>query len=168
MNIEVRRRWLTDQSTISEVLVDGKHFGFGLEDVDRGLKSTMEPGDTAKRKVWGQTAIPTGRYRLGLTFSPRFQARLPIVFEVKGFTGIRIHVGNRAVNTDGCLLLGLVRKPNEVQRSRDAMNRFIPLLEAGLAAGPVWVEYTYAESVVDSRSVKYPTTTIPRTTPVST
>jgi hypothetical protein len=79
---------------------------FILEDVDRGLDSSMNLAEIAAQKVYGKTAIPAGRYEVVITWSNRFKRLLPLLLNVKGFTGIRMHVGNYATNTDGCLLPG--------------------------------------------------------------
>jgi hypothetical protein len=78
---------------------------FILEDVDRGLDS-MTAEEIAEKKVYGKTAIPAGRYEVVITWSNRFKRLLPLLLNVKGFEGIRMHVGNYAANTDGCLLPG--------------------------------------------------------------
>ena len=51
-------------------------------------------------------AIPDGFYRLRMTSSPRFQEVLPILDNVVGRTGIRIHAGNTIAHTTGCILVG--------------------------------------------------------------
>ena len=51
-------------------------------------------------------AIPDGFYRLRMTYSPRFQEVLPILDNVVGRTGIRIHAGNTIAHTTGCILVG--------------------------------------------------------------
>lgn len=57
-------------------------------------------------KVPGKTAIPAGRYTVVLTLSARFKMILPELLDVPGFSGIRIHAGNRGTDTEGCLLTG--------------------------------------------------------------
>ena len=57
-------------------------------------------------KVWGDTAIPKGKYEVGIRFSNRFQKRLPSVSGVEGFQGILLHSGNDKQDTHGCILLG--------------------------------------------------------------
>jgi hypothetical protein len=106
MEIKVTRRWGGENSTLSTVRVDGVVQQFILEDVDRGLRQAQSDKAIAKVKIKGKTAIPTGRYRIDITYSNRFKRLLPILLNVPGFTGIRIHPGNRHVNTDGCLLPG--------------------------------------------------------------
>lgn len=57
-------------------------------------------------KIDGRTAIPPGRYRVVLSFSGRFQKKMPELLNVPGFTGIRLHGGNTAADTLGCPMLG--------------------------------------------------------------
>lgn len=70
-----------------------------LEDTVRDLKSEAD-------KVYGQTAIPAGRYKVVMSMSPRFKRVLPEILNVPYFTGIRIHRGNAAKDTEGCILPG--------------------------------------------------------------
>lgn len=50
--------------------------------------------------------IPTGKYSCDLTYSPRFHKLLPLVNNVSGRSGIRIHSGNTFEDTKGCILIG--------------------------------------------------------------
>jgi hypothetical protein len=106
MEIIVTRRWQGANSTLSTVMVDGKVQQFILEDTDRELTQATTLVDIKKTKIYGKTAIPSGRYQVVVTHSNRFKRLLPILLKVPGFTGIRIHPGNRHVNTEGCLLPG--------------------------------------------------------------
>jgi len=108
VNILLVRRWRGTNSTVSTVSVDGKAHQFILEDRDRGLKASMDLADIIRQKVYGKTAIPAGRYQVVITHSARFKRLLPLLIGVPGYEGIRIHPGNRHVNTDGCLLPGKV------------------------------------------------------------
>ena len=108
MNILLVRRWRGTNSTVSTVSVDGKAHQFILEDRDRGLKASMALADIMREKVYGKTAIPAGRYQVVITHSARFKRMLPLLIGVPGYEGIRIHPGNRHVDTDGCLLPGKV------------------------------------------------------------
>ena len=73
-----------------------------LEDIVREVAG--QP--VASWKIPNQTAIPTGRYQVILSFSPHFKGILPEIKNVPGFTGVRIHGGNRSTDTEGCLITG--------------------------------------------------------------
>lgn len=94
-------------------------------------------------KIAGRTAIPAGRYEVRITFSPRFKRMLPLLIGVPGFDGVRIHPGNDADDTEGCILPGLDRRPNGVGRSRDAFNILYQMIRAAEERGePVFLEIT--------------------------
>ena len=126
MEVLIKRKWKKPTYTISKVYVDGADFGCNcLEDTDRGLTCTMTDADIRKVKVKGATAIPTGRYNVIYTMSPRFRKYLPLLENVRGFEGIRIHSGNTAGDTEGCLLIGRNTKVGMVTDSRLWTDRLI-------------------------------------------
>jgi len=85
-------------------------------------------------KIPGVTAIPAGRYRVDITWSPRFGRRLPVLLDVPGFDGVRIHPGNTAADTEGCILVGrLVVDATRIAESAAAFADLFALLEAGVA-----------------------------------
>lgn len=126
------RRRFSPHSTIGELTVDGKWQCYILEDVVR------PPGV----KIHGQTAIPYGRYQVIINQSQRFGRRMPLLLRVPGFEGVRIHAGNTAADTDGCLLTGsfVGEHGDAVERSRAAFDLLMPLLEHACAVGEVWLE----------------------------
>lgn len=77
---------------------------FVLEDVVREIAG--QPVETWK--IPKRTAIPAGTYEIIITMSARFKRPLPLLLNVRGFSGIRIHPGNRDVDTEGCLLAGFL------------------------------------------------------------
>lgn len=126
MEVLIKRKWMKPTYTISKVYVDGADFGCNcLEDTDRGLKETMTIADIAKVKVKGATAIPTGTYSVIYTYSPKFRKYLPLLESVRGFDGIRIHSGNTASDTEGCLLMGRNTKVGMVTDSRTWTDKLI-------------------------------------------
>lgn len=56
-------------------------------------------------------AIPTGVYNVQNSKSPKFKRELPLVFNagVSSSRGIRIHRGNSAKDSQGCILVGMGR-----------------------------------------------------------
>lgn len=113
--------------TLGSLTVDGKHECFTLEDVVR-------PDGV---KIYGETAIPAGSYNVDITPSPRFKRDLPLVVNVKGFIGIRIHPGNTAGDTEGCILVGQSKSGDMVLKSRAAFDALFPKLAAAKARGDV-------------------------------
>lgn len=77
-----------------------------IEDTDRGLNQNDSTEHIKKVKVPGQTAIPTGTYKLTVSQSPKFGRRLIEVLNVPGFSGIRVHRGNTAADSAGCIIPG--------------------------------------------------------------
>lgn len=128
MRLDLKRTVFTKQSTIGELSVDGVFECYVLEDVVR------KPDEV---KEFGKTAISAGSYRVIVDMSNRFRRLMPLLVNVPGFAGVRIHSGNTAADTEGCLLLGLDKKTDFVGRSRDAFSRFFPRLQDAVAAGPV-------------------------------
>lgn len=117
------------ESTTGQLSVDGVHECFTLEDAVR-----------EGPKVPGRTAIPTGRYEVAVTLSQRFGRQLPILLDVTGFSGVRIHPGNTAADTEGCILVGHSRGLDSVLDSRLAMAALQPKIAGAIGRGErVWV-----------------------------
>lgn len=126
VELKVTRNWKKDTYTIGKFYVNGVYWCNTLEDKDRGLESSMSEMVITSRKRYGETAIPLGTYTVGLTYSSKFatrpwaskyNGRLPLLDNVKGFSGIRIHPGNTAKDTLGCLLLGENKTKGKVLNS---------------------------------------------------
>lgn len=127
----------TDKSTISRLYINGHFECFVLEDKDRGLKQSMPLAEILKNKLHGITAIPEGTYEVTVTYSNRFKKDLPLVLNVPGYEGIRIHPGNYDVDTEGCLLPGTGYSVDMVNNSRIAFEAFFRKLVAALKVGKV-------------------------------
>jgi acylphosphatase len=91
MEITLDRAWKKDGYTISRLFINGERICEALEDTDRGLKQSMSLEEIKKLKIYGKTAIPSGRYKVVMSYSPKFGKVLPEVLDVKGYSGIRIH-----------------------------------------------------------------------------
>ena len=116
MEIILKRIAKKDAYTIGNLFVNGEFVCNTLEDKDRGLTSQMSLEEIKAKKVYGKTAIPYGTYKIDMdTVSPKFKDRswakfcggkLPRLIDVKGYEGVLIHVGNKAEDTLGCILVG--------------------------------------------------------------
>ena len=49
--------------------------------------------------------IPAGTYPIAMTWSPKFKRMLPIVLNVPGRSGIRVHRGTKPEHSRGCILV---------------------------------------------------------------
>lgn len=130
MELLLKRNKKTELSTIGDLFINGNPECVILEDIDRGLSQDMTIGSIKSIKVHGKTAIPKGRYEIAITYSNRFKKYLPLLMNVPGFEGIRIHPGNTAEHTEGCLLPGTVPGENQVLNSRVAFNALFAKLKS--------------------------------------
>lgn len=135
MRLKLRRFEFTKLSTLGALTSNGNHECFILEDTDRLLE--RDPS----AKVYGKTCIPRGLYQVIITWSNRFKRELPILREVPGFEGVRIHPGNTHEHTEGCLLPGTsfvkVGEAHQVQNSREAFRKLYAKIEEVLTKGGV-------------------------------
>lgn len=129
MKIELVRIAFKDTYTIGKLYIDDTYFCDVLEDKDRGLDSSMTESEILKKKVKGQTAIPTGHYVINITYSPKYKRMMPLLLDVKGFSGIRIHSGNTSKDTEGCPIVGKNKKVGMVLESRDTYKRLFKMMQ---------------------------------------
>jgi Family of unknown function (DUF5675) len=125
MKLTLKRDIFQNEFTLGGLEVDGQHFCFTVED-------KVRPDGV---KIHGMTAIPAGTYQVILTMSARFKKVLPLLVDVPNFSGVRIHSGNTAEDTEGCIIVGMVRTDTGVALSRDAMAELMPMLTATIEMG---------------------------------
>ena len=116
MEITLKRTKLTNEFTLGSVSIDGVHFCYCVEDAVRDVK------------IHGKTAIPYGRYKVILNMSNRFKKIMPLLIDVPNYEGVRIHSGNSALDTEGCLILGMVQTDTGVGMSRIAIEKLMARL----------------------------------------
>ncbi len=118
MEIEVIRKWFKDSYTIGKFFIDKERFCDTLEPPIRDLKDLNHDNDfddEGEGKVYGNTAIPCGRYAVIVSHSPKLKRRLPLLLNVIGFEGIRIHAVATVKNTMACIGIGKNTKPGRLE-----------------------------------------------------
>lgn len=100
--------------TEGSLYINGKYFCRTIEDRDRGLADYQGEDFIKKNKVYAETAIPTGIYKVVWSYSPKFKKNMPLICNVKGFTGIRIHSGTGPQHSAGCILIPDKKKLQEL------------------------------------------------------
>lgn len=113
MKLKLKREIKEANYTVGSLYINDKYECKTVEDTDRGLSDNMPENEINSKKVYGQTAIPTGTYRIDMsTISLRLKDRswakpyggkLPRLIGVKGFDGILIHPFNKAEESLGCI-----------------------------------------------------------------
>lgn len=119
MKMLLQRTAYSDKSTIGELFLDGEFFCYTLEDTVRKVKKA------------GETAIPAGTYEVVINYSPRFKQKMPLLLGVPRFEGVRIHAGNKAEDTEGCILVGYVKAQDFIGQSRMAYEALFRKLDNG-------------------------------------
>ena len=135
MEIKLHRKYRGTNYCIGKLYINNEYFSDVLEDPDRGLQYTMSIQEIQQLKVKGDTCIPYGTYDITITYSPKFKKRLPLINNVKGFEGIRIHSGNTSKDTEGCLLLGFNKIKGKVINSKETVDKFITIIQQTLNKG---------------------------------
>lgn len=138
MKLKLKRIYKGAAYTIGKLYVESEYICDTLEDIDRGLSSNMSLSEIQARKIYGETAIPTGTYTIDMnTVSPKFKDRawakpfsgkLPRLNNVPGYEGILIHVGNEPKDTLGCILVGQNKVKGQVINSTATFNKLMNIL----------------------------------------
>ena len=106
IKLKLKRIYKGSKYTIGKLFINDEYFCDTIEDIDRGLNSSMSDEYIKENKVYAETAIPTGTYKIEMTYSNKFKRILPLQGDVKGFSGIRIHRGNTEKDSSGCIVIG--------------------------------------------------------------
>lgn len=116
MEITLKRTWVNPLSTIGDFKVyhDGDLNNsifkcYSLEDIERPVK------------VFGKTCIPKGRYEIAFTWSEKFKRDVLMLLNVPNFDRIYCHEGVKAEDTNGCILLAMIRRETVIEKSKPAV-----------------------------------------------
>ena len=135
MELKLIRKYRCSNYCIDKLYINNEYFSDALEDPDRSLTDSMSLEEIKKIKIKGNTCIPYGTYNITITYSPRFKKNLPLLNNVKGFDGIRIHSGNKPQDTEGCLLPGFNKVKGQVIDSRVTTDKLIAQIQQALNKG---------------------------------
>ena len=153
MNLEVIRFSSVTDSTngiLFETIQQGNEID-GIFKQTKFLAYTLED-EQRNEKVYGETRIPNGTYKLGLRkvggyhakYSKRFShihIGMLHVLDVPGFEYILIHCGNTDEHTAGCLLVGDSQENNQITtdgfigKSTQAYKRIYPRIAEAIDCG---------------------------------
>lgn len=138
MELKLTRNYQKDTYTIGRLYVEGDLFSNTLEDP---VRDYSDPN----YKVYGKTAIPYGRYRITMVHSPKFSKRyggrkVPLLNNVPDFTGILIHSGNTAEDTDGCILVGQNTQRGRVTSSLVTIYKLLDIFDSVPEDEEIWID----------------------------
>ena len=141
--VRMRRKYNKETYCISHLYIgdNESYFCDAIEDVVRDLNHNGV-FDNGEEKVYGETAIPCGRYyvtfnktSLAIGQKARYGC-IPYIHDVPSFTHIRIHPGINEKNTEGCIILGLNKQPGMVVDSEECCLSFYEKMRYR----PFWLE----------------------------
>jgi hypothetical protein len=131
MEITLNRQPSFEETTLGTLFIDGEFECFTLED-------TVRPNGV---KIYGETAIPAGRYQVIYVPSQAFGRKMPRLVNIPGFSGVLIHWGNSKEDTLGCIIAGSrVSDAEHVTGSRVAFDALDAKIEKACALGDVWID----------------------------
>ena len=115
--------------TPGKFFIDDVFYAYSLEDKVRDANNDGDLNDPGEQKIAGQTAIPVGRYQVIVNMSTRFKRMMPLLLNVPGFGGIRIHGGNTDADTHGCPLIGKHRDGDRISGCKEVNEQLVRMLK---------------------------------------
>ena len=142
--IAKRKTYTIGRLYIRETIVDEYSSGIADQYFCDTLEPTWRDYEHGAYKIKGRSAIPEGRYAVVISWSPKMKQWLPILLGGPDFNrkwqGIRIHAGNTAADTEGCILVGKNREVGKVLESRTWLMRLKDkIVEAKARDEGVWI-----------------------------
>ena len=148
-SLKLIRDTFTDNTTIGKLYVDGAYFCEILEDKDRGLHQMFTTEHNKRLKQAKITAIPYGKYKGIVNMSPSKKRILPRLLGVEAYEGVLIHKGNKAADTDACLIVGTTRGVDAVYQSTVKEDELLKIMPRGTEFE---IEIVCAETYTDKRT----------------
>jgi len=129
MKMKLHRIYLGETYTIGKLyyLYNGE-WVYLCDTLEDRVRDRDKDGKLDEQKIYGETAIPYGTYKMVISYSPKFGKNLPLLLDVPEFKGIRIHGGVTSKHTEGCILVGYNTEKGKLTDSKSAMNNLMKLL----------------------------------------
>lgn len=134
MELRVERLWPRENYIVGRLYVNNEFFSNTLEDkiIDKNKNGIFDNGE---KKVYGESAIPYGKYKVVYNYSPKFGRNLPRLLDVPHFEGILIHPGNTAKDSFGCILVGKNTSKGMLSESRYTSDKLNEIIDAAQKRG---------------------------------
>lgn len=127
LEMKLVREQFKDTQTVGKLYLNGVYFCDTLEDKNRDLNKNGI-FDGSEKKVYAQTCIPFGQYKVIINQSPRFKRLMPRLLNVPHFDGILIHNGVTEKNSAGCILVGSY-DGQKLVRSKEIFNKLFEIMK---------------------------------------
>ena len=134
MKLRLERKYFKEAYTIGNLYINGSFFSNTLEDKNRDVNKNGK-FDNGETKVYEETCIPFGTYKIILTMSPKFKRELPRLLNVPSFEGVLIHRGNTAKDSAGCILVGENKAVGKVLNSTPYEERLVKMMKTAISRG---------------------------------
>ena len=127
LDMKLVRTEFKDTQTVGKLYLNGVYFCDTLEDKNRDLNKNGV-FDGSEKKVYSETCIPFGQYKVIINQSPRFKRLMPRLLNVPHFDGILIHNGVTEKNSAGCILVGSY-DGQKLVRSKEIFNKLFEIMK---------------------------------------
>ena len=127
LDMKLVRTEFKDTQTVGKLYLNGVYFCDTLEDKNRDLNKNGI-FDEGEKKVYSETCIPFGQYKVIINQSPRFKRLMPRLLNVHHFDGILIHNGVTEKNSAGCILVGSY-DGQKLVRSKEIFNKLFEIMK---------------------------------------
>lgn len=127
--LNLKRTLQTELYTEGSLFINGEYFCDTLELYNSGISYKDNTSKIKQLKIERKICIPYGTYQIVINYSPRFKRMLPLLLNVPGFSGIRLHAGNTVKDSEGCILVGIKTKDGYITKSKDTLEKLINVIK---------------------------------------
>lgn len=125
MNLTLQRLDQFGAGIPGDLFVEGRHEAVTLENAEHAIKAGR----------YQIVMTESGRAKAGSLWSPREDHKLPLLCDVAGREGIRMHSANFPSQLEGCVAVGLTRDGEGITRSHVALISVMAKIQAAIDLG---------------------------------